>query len=351
MPNDTLTQEQIDALFHGALGTDNEKEDQPEAGGDDKKAEMRSSKKYIEYNFKNPKILTKDHLRIINLVHENYAKYISSFLSSILRTECVLNVNLDYTDELKYYEYSNALPPSLMLGVFELNPIEGAVIIVIQKETCYTIIDRLLGGSGESVYIPDDFSDIELKILEGFCQNLISYFESAWKNLLDVEPKFIRIETNSRLSQIMPLEESIFVVPMSIKIMDHESTISICLPCLSLEEALGDTTIYMVNNRRKNLDPEANKKTILTNLKTSKVDIRGILGTTNITLQDLLQIQVGDIIDLDIPVETPVVLKIGSKDWFDGEVGVKKNKIAVKIKNVLQYINMPSNQDDFTGII
>ena len=324
-----LTQEQIDALFLESkeLGSVDE-------GVATANIKMPTAdKKYKPYDFRNPKIFPQEHMRIINLVHENYAKHLSSFLSGILRTEC--SIDSVEPEEIKYHEYRNALPPAVMLGILELAPIDGNVILDIRRETCYMIIDRLLGGTGESVVIPDDFSDIELKILGSFCEQLIAFFKDAWTNIIDVTPSFLRIETNSRLSQLMPLEESVIVVAMDIKILNHTSTISVCLPCLGLEDKLNATAIYLVNSKKRTDDPEETKSNIMTNLKTSNVDIRGILGTASLTLKDLLQLQVGDVVTLDKPVEKPVVLKIGTHDWFDGEIGTKKNKMAVKIRNIL----------------
>ena len=336
MPDSTLTQEQIDALFNEALG--DEDSDDGATEKTDNYMTTIEERKIKPHDFKNPKIFPKENIRMINLVHENYAKYLSSYMSSFLRTECSLSVVS--VEELKYIEYRDVLPNAVMLAVLELAPIDGNILLDIRRETCYTIIDRLLGGTGESmsVGIPDDFSDIELKILEGFCEQIIGFFRDAWVSVAEVTPTFKKIETNSRLTQLMALEESVIVVAMEIKILEYTSTVSVCLPCIGLEDVLSNTSIYMMNSRRRSGDPAMTKESILNNLKTSKVDIRGILGTTSLTLQDLLQLQVGDVIPLDKPVDNPVVLKIGPKNWFDGEIGVKKNKMAVKIKNVLQYI-------------
>lgn len=330
---DNLTQEQIDALFFGGMS---DAEEESVAAEAETPASILE-KKVRPYDFKNPKTFPREHIRIINLVHESYAKHLSSFLSGILRTECSLNIaNIE---ELKYHEYRDILPSAVMLAIIELSPIEGNVLLDIRREMCYTIIDRLLGGTGENVAVSDDFTDIELKILGTFCEQIISFFKDAWSNVTEVEPEFKRIETNSRLSQLMPLEDTVIVIAMEIKILNHTSTLSICLPCYSLEDVLSTTSIYMMNSRRSKEDPEETRKSILSNLQNTKVDVRGILGTTNLSLKDLLQLQVGDYITLDKPVENPVILKIGPTNWFDGEVGTtKRNKMAVKIKNVLESI-------------
>jgi len=109
------------------------------------------------------------------------------------------------------------------------------------------------------------------------------------------------------------------------------------VPCLNLAELLDQAENFMRDRRKtKNEDVEKTRKDIFENLKTSKVDIRGVLGNATLSLQDLLYLQVGDVVPLDSAKDSPITLKVGSLDWYHGEIGIKKNRMAVKIISELQ---------------
>jgi flagellar motor switch protein FliM len=319
---ETLSQEEIDALLM-SFNSDEVT---------DKPAETKQEKKYKEHDFNNPKFFSKDQLKNINVIYDNYAKHLSQFMSGVLRTECNLTINA--VEEQRYFEYSNALPESIMMGVLDVKPLEGNMLIEIKKGTCYTIIERLLGGDGDAPFEQIDFTDIELKLLERFYNQIIRFLKDSWANVTDMEPELDRLETNSRLTQIMPIDDIVIIVLMSVKIKEHEGSMSICIPCINLEQLLGQAASYaMMNRKRRKDDIEKTRASILEHVKTSKLDIRGILGSTTLTLQELSHLQVGDVIPMDKAVDSPIVLRIGAVDWFDGEIGARKNKIAVKIKN------------------
>lgn len=320
----TLSQEEIDALMNSFS-----------SGGDDsadETAEIKQEKKHKDHDFQNPRFFSKDQLRNISIIYDNYAKHLSSYMSGVLGAECTISIST--VEEWKYFEYSNALPESIMMGVLDVKPLEGNMLIEIKKETCYLILERLLGSDSDDPYIQPDFTDIEQRLLENFYVHIISFLKESWANVTDMEPELNRLVTNARLSQIMPIDETVIIVLLSVKIKDYEGSMSICIPCINLEHLLGNAANYaMMSRKRRKDDVEKTREVILDRVKTSKLDIRGILGSTTLTLQEVSHLQVGDVIPIDKNVGSPVVLRIGAVDWFDGEIGTRKNKIAVKIKN------------------
>ena len=319
---DTLSQEEIDALLNAF--SSGETADNP--------AEVKQEKKYKEHDFNNPKFFSKEQLRNISIIYDNYAKHLSSFMSGVLRAECSITINA--VEEQKYFEYSNALPESIMMGVLDVKPLEGNMLIEIKRDTCYIMIERLLGGDADVPLVQSDFTDIEQKLLERFYNQIIRFLKDSWSNVTDMEPELDRLETNARLTQIMPLEDIVIIVLMSVKIRDHEGSMSVCIPCINLEQLLANAANYaMMSRKRKKDDIEKSRESILEHIKTSKLDVRGILGDTTLTLQELSHLQVGDVIQINKSVDSPIILRIGSVDWFDGEIGTRRNKIAVRIKN------------------
>jgi len=294
--------------------------------------EVKQETEYKEHDFRNPKFFSKDQLRQISVIYDNYAKHLSSYMSGVLGTEC--GITIIEVQESKYFEYSNALLESIMMGVLEVKPLEGNMLIEIKKDICYLILERLLGADTDSPYIQNDFSDIELKLFEKFYGQIIRFLKDSWANVTDMEPVLVDLVTNARLTQLMPIDDIVIIVLLKVKIKEYEGSMSICIPCINLDALLGDAANYaMVSRKRKKDDVERTRANIFERVKTSKLDVRGILGSTTLTLQEISHLQVGDLIQIDKSVDSPIIIKIGAVDWFDGEVGTRRNKIAVKIKN------------------
>ena len=340
---ETLTQAEIDALLRSFSSDEPAEDEAKPAAGAGGGAEVSASapvtvktdKKYKPHDFQNPKIFSKEQIQTISRVYDNYAKHLSSYMSGTLRSEC--NITIISIEEQKYFEYSNALPESIMMSVLDVRPLEGSMLIEIKRDTCYLIIEKLLGGIGDTPVVQADFTDIELKLLEKFYRQDIRFLKDSWANITDMSPTLDRLETNARLTQIMPLDEIVIIVLLSVKIGEHEGSMSVCIPCINLDAILGEAANYaMLNRKRKHVDTEKTRSSILEHVNTSQLDVRGILGNTTLTLQEVSHLQVGDVIPIDKAVDSPVVLRIGSLDWFDGEIGTKRNKMAVKIKNVLR---------------
>ena len=213
------------------------------------------------------------------------------------------------------------------------------MLIEIKVDSAYLIMEKLLGWVGEKPLVPgnSDFTDIEIKIFERFFVEISRFLKEAWSSVADLEPRLDRIETNARLTQIMPLDEVIILVMMSVEIAEHKGSLNICVPCGNLLALLDESDNFRKIKRQKNAEEaEKTKRDLFEHLKTSRVDIRGILGSTTVSLQDLMYMQIGDFLTLDAPKDGLVTLKVGSLDWYQGEMGTKKNKMAVKIINELQ---------------
>jgi flagellar motor switch protein FliM len=135
----------------------------------------------------------------------------------------------------------------------------------------------------------------------------------------------------------MPLDEIVILVMLNVRINEYEGKMSICVPGLNLQELLEKADTFRRIKRQKNAeDVEKTKKDLFENLKTSQVDVRGVLGNTRLSLQELLYLQVGDVLPLDSSKDSLITLKVGNVDWYQGEIGTKKNKMAVRIINELQ---------------
>lgn len=296
------------------------------------KSEPKIKKTYNKYDFKQPRKFTKEQIKTLSSIYENFSRHVSAFFTGTLRTYCQIEVGS--IEETRYNEYINALPESVLLGVVEMEPLDGSVIIEFSKAITFLIIDKLLGGQGNSVNFNRDFTDIELTLMEGVYKKVIAYLRDSWEHIIEVEPKFINFETNSRFSQLMPLDEIIVIIVLNVTIRNITGSISICMPYLNLE-----SVIEHLNTRNRfslrvvpQEESEQIRNNLLEQLKGTVIDITGILGNTTLTLKELVSLKVGDVILLSQKVGDNIEVHIGNKARFYAEPGIHRNRKAIKIK-------------------
>ncbi|MEF9983554.1 MAG: flagellar motor switch protein FliM [Oscillospiraceae bacterium] len=331
MPGDILSQSQIDALLNG-LTTGEVKIDEV----------VSNDKKVKEYDFRTPKKFTKEKLKTISSIYETFARLTSSYLTGILRM--FTKVSILQIEEQRYYEFNNALPDSVYLGVIDLKPVdhdisESQIMMDLSKDACFLIIDRLLGGSGE---VPSDttrdFTEIELALLDTVMFNLTKSMKETWSNCLEGDPVVVSIETNSRLVQNIGRDEIVVIITMELEVKGQKTAMNICLPGLFLEEAMGKlSTRTMRANRRPDEQKEQQKKdNIIESIKNSELNVRAVIGELDLSLNDILHLQVGDIIQLDKSVNDDVVVYIEKSPWFTGKLGTKKKRKAIRINQIIK---------------
>ncbi|WMJ24239.1 flagellar motor switch protein FliM [Paludicola sp. MB14-C6] len=328
---EVLSQKQIDELL-GNL----------QSGGKDINEVQQESKekKYKEYDFRTPKRITRDQIKLLDSIFENFSRLLALQLSSILRISC--EAELVTLEEQQYYEFSNALNDSVLMGIFSLdrkiNDNEKQIIMEMARPLSYSIIDRLLGGNGEGYNVDKDYTDIELSIMRYIFEKLASIFTNAWSNYIDVTADYDMIETNSRLIQSIAPDETIVIIIIEVTIRSLKEKINICIPSESLNTIFKsfENKFVRVSKKGDTFIENQRKEFILDSLNEAPLTVTGLLGESEIKLQDLLNLQVGDIIPLGTPVQgNTIQVNVDEHPWFMGVMGVKKKKYAIKIGKVL----------------
>ena len=294
-----------------------------------------------EYDFRAPKKLTKERMKILDSIFENYARLMSSYLTGLLRLYC--KVTLVSIEEQKYFEFNNALPDYVMMGIASLNISDEDVddvtaIIQLSNSISYTMIDRLLGGKGEYTDSERDFTEIEISVMDGILRKMTGMFQEPWENYVELTPELVKIETNSRVISNVGYDDTMIIAILEAHVQDVKSIISVCMPALELDGIMQKYTTFNVRGTKKSDEAreEERRESIMTTLSHSLLNVTAILGETKLDMADVINLQVGDIIPLSKSIDGNVTLNIGKQTWFDGKLGVFNSRKAIKIENVLR---------------
>jgi len=319
---DVLSQNEIDALLKqlssGELDVDN--------------IEDSKSAKVKEYDFSRPAKFSKEHLRTLEIIFEHFGRLLSSNLPAYLRK--TVQVEVMNSEAVTYSEFSNALSNPVLLGVVNMAPLNGNIIIEMATNVGYTIIDRLLGGMGEPLDKTRDFSEIELSILDRMFSIIISLLREPWVNVVEIEPYLERIETNSQFAQIISPTEMIAIVTININVGGVEGLMNICLPYITLEDVMDKLNTKYWFSTMQDKDEQSYAEVIETAINKALIPVSAELGKSTITVMDFANLMVGDIIKLNKSIEDELDIYVGNIVKFKALPGSFSDNYAVKITEI-----------------
>ena len=244
---DVLSQSEIDQLL-SALSTG-------VVSAEEMKVEEKQKKVKV-YDFKRPDKFSKDQIRTLYMLHENFARLLNTYLSTNLRT--LVNISVASVEQLAYEEFIRSLSNPSVIGIFNMSPLKGNVIFEINPNIAFSIIDRLFGGEGTVINKIRTLTDIEETIIRKVITKSLDNLQEAWRHVVNTEPRLEVIETNPQFTQIVPPNDMVVIVTLQTQIGQVEGLINICIPYLVLEPIMSKltTTLLVVSSIAKQAHPD-----------------------------------------------------------------------------------------------
>ena len=321
---EVLSQSEIDNLL-AALSSGELDVDEMQAGDE---------KQVKNYDFSRPTKFSKEHLRTLEIIYEHYGRLVSTNLPAYLRKN--VQVSVASSETVTFSEFTNALSNPVILGIINFNPLNGMIIIDLATNLAYAMLDRMLGGVGVPLEKKRDFSEIELSIIQKVLVMLTQLLREPWKNVVEISPILNRVETNSQFAQVIAPNDMIAIVTLNVKIGDVEGFINFCLPFFTLEEVMDRlNTKYWFASMQENHD-ENYMDYIETLVRKVDVPIKAVLGKSNISVSDFMNLQVGDCIRLDARVDDDMDIYVGNIRKFTALPGANNDAYAVRITSVIR---------------
>ncbi len=321
---EVLSQSEIDnllaALSNGELDTDNMNDS--------------SDKQIKNYDFKRPTKFSKEHLRTLEMIYEHYGRLLSTNLPVYLRKS--VQVTVASSETVIFSEFTNALSNPVILGIVNFQPLNGTIIIELASQLGFAMIDRMLGGTGNPLEKNRDFTEIEMTIVEKMMVVCMQLMREPWRNVVDLNPVMERIETNSQFAQVIAPNDMVAIVTLNVKIGDVEGFMNICLPFFTLESVMDklNTKFWYANMQKQN--EEDFEEYIEALIKRVDVPIKAVLGKAQISVNDFVNLQVGDIIRLDSGVDDDLKVYVGNLEKFTALPGSNKDRYAVRVTSVIR---------------
>ena len=329
-----LSQAEIDSLLSGIATSGVGMEDVL-------KEHEAKEKEAIPFDFRLPNRISKNQIRTLQTVHENFGEAFSSYLVTKLQTQ--VNIDVTSVDQLFYSEFVLSISNPSSLFVFKILESDGYGVLELNPQLVFGLVERLLGGSGDGGKKTRQVTQIEQNVVKGIVQRMFVDLQKAWHTITKLTFDLDRYESEADFVQITSASEIVLVVSIEITINNQQYLMNLCYPTFALEDVLSRLNAKHIANTvgTRKRDP-ATPIMLQRHVGRSETMVRAELGTASITVHDLIDLSVGDIIKLDQKNDSDCVVYVGGQRKYYASPGVYENGKAVKITRPYTENDKPS---------
>lgn len=326
MAEEVLSQNEIDALLSaissGEMDADELKQDE-------------KAKKVKTYDFKRALRFSKDQIRSLTRIHENFARLLTTFYSARLRT--FVQISVASVDQVPYEEFIRSIPTMTILNTYSLAPLEGKILIEYDPTIAFAMLDRTLGGRGSSVNKINNLTEIETTLMTQLFESGMENLKSAWQSVEDVDPILEEFEVNPQFLQMVSPNETVVVVTLNSTIGETSGMINICIPHVVLEPIVSKLSIhYWMQAPVDRQGDETELRDLSASIQKASIDLKAILGETSIHVEELFNLREGDVLMLNQQIDRPLDVRVDNQVKFKAQPGKQKNKLAIQIMEEIE---------------
>ena len=286
------------------------------------------------YDFKRPERVSKDQMRSLQTLHEAFARNFGASLSGFLRT--LVEVKVATCEQMTYGEFISGLPNPTSFNLIDAKPLEGQICLELSPLIIYPIIDRLLGGNSQDLFIPQrPLTMIETRLISKVTGRGLSALSEAWAGIKQIAFEITANESNPQLVQIVPPNEVVVVIGFELKMGNRAGTMNLCYPFNVIEPIMETLANQSWFSTAKGGAGSESRSRLSKSLNRAGLTVTGILAETTITLRDLRTMAVGDLVVTDKPVSDAIVVSVEDEKKFLAAIGQFRGQRALRITRVI----------------
>jgi flagellar motor switch protein FliM len=312
--NHPLTQTDVDAVF-----------------AKPKKQDAGAGRKVPVFDFGRQDRVAKSQIRTIHGLHEVFARNLSASLSAYLRS--YLTVNAISVEQLSYGEFTEGLPQPTSLVAVNLKPCDGSAVIEMNPQLVFTMLEILLGGKArESAPARREITDIEQSLVEVLYRIVLHDLREAWKPVAPIEFRIEALATEPQALRVVAPGEPVVAIGFEIRLGEIAGTMSLAFPS-SFIRTIGQK-FDREPGQRKAEASEPDQQRLLGLVRRSTVELEAQIEGLKLKVRDLLEIEEGDVLQLDYPVGQPVDCTINGTKKYRGRLAGSRTKKAFVIEEM-----------------
>jgi flagellar motor switch protein FliM len=280
------------------------------------------------YNFRRPDRISKDQIRSIQLLHERFARNATTSLAAYLRT--ITELTVLSVEQYSYAEFLMSLPDPTAFYAIGMPPLEEVGALEMSPSVAFTIVDRRLGGSGQTETPERALTEIEQNIIDSVVKLLLDHLTEIWRGIISDVTFFIQgRETRPQMLQMTGRNEVVLVLAFDLKVADVRGLLHVCVPA-SVVEATGSNFLQSWHHAQREATVEE-RRWLIENLGRVQVSIASVLET-KLRARELLALGRGDVVTLSVPTAQPIDVRVNERTKFRGHLVAHGGHAAVRVE-------------------
>ncbi|HYX39255.1 MAG: flagellar motor switch protein FliM [Pseudobdellovibrionaceae bacterium] len=316
-----LSQSEVDALLSAV--SDNRVDSDDDSGPEGLQSGV------VQYDLANQDRIIRGRMPTLDIIHDRFIRLFRVTLSNALRKMANLSVNS--TGPLKFSEFMNSLPLPSCLNILRLDPLRGAAVMVIESKLLYALVDSFFGGNDVPYTKIEgkDFTQIEIKIARRVVLSAIDDLEKAWEPVYPLKIGYSRTEINPQFVAVVPPSDVVIATTFDVELEKVSGTIKIVIPYSTLEPIKSKLSVGFQSEQLEVDFIWINRVKEQIMQTTANIVVK--LGEANIQVRDLMNLEVGDIIQLDTDATMPLNVMVEGIPKFKGIPGLLRGNRALRI--------------------
>ncbi len=315
-----LSQSEVDAL----LSAVSESETRTDSNG------KRDERVVVVYDLTSQDRIIRGRLPQLDVIYEKFMRAFRVTLSSAIRK--IASLNHSSTDFLKFGEFINTLPTPTCMSVLRMGNLRGSALFVIETKLAYALIDSFFGGDDRPYTKVEgkDFTPIELSIVKKVVELALKDLEDAWESVEVIDCSFVRTEINPQFVGIVPPTDVVIASTFDVELEKASGTMTLVMPYAAIEP-IKQKLSSGFQVEADQTDKKIWTKIISEQLRDINVDIKVNLGESMITIEDLMELKVGDVMPLNQDASKEISVMVEGVPKFKGFYGVSHGSVAMKV--------------------
>ena len=333
MADDILSQDEVDALLKGVTG------ESEEEARDENTSGVRP------YNLATQERIVRGRMPGLELINERFARLLRIGLFNFVRRSAEISVGP--VRVMKYSEFIRNLVVPTNLNLVRVNPLRGTALFIFDPNLVFLVVDNLFGGDGRFHMRVEgrDFTATEQRIIQNMLNVVFSEMKKCWEPLFPVEFEYIRSEMNTQFANIATPSEVVVVTTFNIELGSGGGDFHVCLP-YAMIEPVRDLLYSSMQGERMEVD-ERWTRMLTKQIQVAEVNLVANLGEAPVNLGQILNMQVGDVISLDIP--EAIVAEVDGLPVLECKYGVLNGQYALKVNKILTMPEHESSPESGNG--
>lgn len=268
-------------------------------------------------------------LKNYDLILDSFARNYALSLST--RFQRAVHIKLEAMESMVFDSLLQRLSGRGAIGILQIEPLTGGGLLVFDEQLSFSLVEMVLGGSPDgNMVVPNrGMSAIELNVMRDVINSACPELNKGFAQLQEIESALVEVVSNLRLLNFVSAEVGIVAARFTVTIDNVEGSISLVIPHSTLEPLQKKQQSKAVPASA--LQGSKWQKLVCTELEHMKVEVEAQLGTVSLRVRDILNFQVGDVIELDFKPETPLNILVEQRPKFKAVAGVQDGKKAVRI--------------------